>query len=161
MTHWEAASDLVSQFLHDETCTRRHSARCCDSDRQTQSFPIIEGQSKNLNHKIVVKLNTGCVQNVVTTWRSGLGRPRLGTDAEEFSQESVTLTPTWMRIMFVGTAHIDYLTQRLNRLWPEQADMSNHTASNMCMRCWTFQADASYLKLQSQSKRCNAPYTYT
>jgi hypothetical protein len=37
-----------------------------------------------VNDKIVVKLNTGCVQNVVTTWRSGLGRPRLGTDAEDF-----------------------------------------------------------------------------
>ncbi len=36
-----------------------------------------------VNHKIVVKLNTGCVQNVVTTWRVGLGRPRLGTDAED------------------------------------------------------------------------------
>ncbi len=36
-----------------------------------------------VNHKIVVKLNTGCVQNVVTTWRGGLGRPRLGTDAED------------------------------------------------------------------------------
>ncbi len=37
-----------------------------------------------VNHKIVVKLNTGCVQNVVTTWRGGLDRPRLGTDAEDF-----------------------------------------------------------------------------
>ncbi len=37
-----------------------------------------------VNHKIVVKLNTGCVQNVVTTWRGGLGRPSLGTDAEDF-----------------------------------------------------------------------------
>jgi hypothetical protein len=36
-----------------------------------------------VNHKIVVKLNTGCVQNVVTTWRGGLGRPRLVTDAED------------------------------------------------------------------------------
>jgi hypothetical protein len=36
-----------------------------------------------VNHKIVVKLNTGCVQNVVTTWRGVLGRPRLGTDAED------------------------------------------------------------------------------
>ncbi len=36
-----------------------------------------------VNHKIVVKLNTGCVQNVVTTWRCELGRPRLGTDAED------------------------------------------------------------------------------
>jgi hypothetical protein len=44
-----------------------------------------------VNHKIVVKLNTGCVQNVVTTWRGGLGRPRLGTDAEDF---------------FPGTSHI-------------------------------------------------------
>ncbi len=34
--------------------------------------------------KIAVKLNTGCVQNVVTTWRGGLGRPRLGTYAEDF-----------------------------------------------------------------------------
>ncbi len=45
-----------------------------------------------VNHKIVVKLNTGCVQNVVTTWRDGLGRPRLGTDAEDF---------------FPGTGHRD------------------------------------------------------
>ncbi len=37
-----------------------------------------------VNHKIVVKLNTGCVQNVVTTWRGGLGRPHLGTDAGFF-----------------------------------------------------------------------------
>jgi hypothetical protein len=36
-----------------------------------------------VNHKIVVKLNTGCVQNVVTTWRGGLGRPRFGTEAED------------------------------------------------------------------------------
>ncbi len=35
------------------------------------------------NHKIVLKLNTGCVQNVVTTWRCGLGLPHLGTDAED------------------------------------------------------------------------------
>jgi hypothetical protein len=28
-----------------------------------------------VNHRIVVKLNTYCVQNVVTTWRGGLGRP--------------------------------------------------------------------------------------
>ena len=50
--------------------------------------------------KIVVKLNTGCVQNVVTTWHDGLGRPLLGTDAEDhFSLEQVTLTPTWMRSM--------------------------------------------------------------
>jgi hypothetical protein len=53
-----------------------------------------------VNHKIVVKLNTGCVQNVVTTRGGGLGRPRLGTDAEDFVfQEPVTLTPTWMRSM--------------------------------------------------------------
>jgi hypothetical protein len=36
-----------------------------------------------VNHKIVVRLNKGCVQNVVTTRRCGLGRPRLGTDAED------------------------------------------------------------------------------
>jgi hypothetical protein len=36
-----------------------------------------------VNHEIVVKLNTGCVPNVVTTWRGGLGQPRLGTDAED------------------------------------------------------------------------------
>ncbi len=54
-----------------------------------------------VNHKIVVKINTGCVQNVVTTWRSGLGRARPETDAEEFFfLEQVTLTPTWMRSMF-------------------------------------------------------------
>ncbi len=52
-------------------------------------------------HKTVVKLNTGCVQNVVTTERGGLGRPSLGTDAEDlFFQEPVTLTHTWMRSMF-------------------------------------------------------------
>ncbi len=32
----------------------------------------------------MVKLNTCCVQNVVTTWRGGLGRTRLGTDAKDF-----------------------------------------------------------------------------
>jgi hypothetical protein len=52
-----------------------------------------------VNHKIVGRLNTGCVQNVVTTWLGGLGWPRLGTDAEDFFQEPVTLTPTWMRSM--------------------------------------------------------------
>jgi hypothetical protein len=36
-----------------------------------------------VNHKIVVKLNTGCVQNAVTTWCGGLGRPLLGTDEED------------------------------------------------------------------------------
>ncbi len=57
------------------------------------------------NHKIEVKLNTGCVQNVVTTWRGGLGRPSLGTDAEDFFSRNrshslrLTLTPTWMRSM--------------------------------------------------------------
>ncbi len=52
-----------------------------------------------VNYKIVVKLNTGCVQNVVTTWCGGLGWPRLGTDTEDFFQEPVTLTPTWIRFM--------------------------------------------------------------
>ncbi len=37
-----------------------------------------------VNHKIVAKLNTDCVQNVVTTWYCWLGRPRLGTDSEDF-----------------------------------------------------------------------------
>ncbi len=36
-----------------------------------------------VNHNLVVKLNTGCVQNVVTTLRGGLGRARLETDAED------------------------------------------------------------------------------
>jgi hypothetical protein len=46
-----------------------------------------------VNNKLVVKLNTGCVQIVVTTERGGLGRPSLGTDAEDlFFQEQVTLT---------------------------------------------------------------------
>ncbi len=36
-----------------------------------------------VNRKLVVELNTGCVQNVVTTERDGLGRPSLGTDAED------------------------------------------------------------------------------
>jgi hypothetical protein len=46
------------------------------------------------NHKILVKLNKSCVQNVMTTWCGGLGRPSLGTDAEDFFfQEPVTLTP--------------------------------------------------------------------
>ncbi len=36
------------------------------------------------SHKIVDKLNKGCVQNVVTTRRGRLGRPLLGTDAEDF-----------------------------------------------------------------------------
>jgi hypothetical protein len=50
-----------------------------------------------VNHKKVVKLNS--IQNVVTTWRCWLGLPRLGTDTEDFFQEPVTLTPTWMRSM--------------------------------------------------------------
>ncbi len=51
-----------------------------------------------VNHNLVVKLNTGCVQNVVTTERCGLGRARLGIYAEDFFfLEPVTLTPTWMR----------------------------------------------------------------
>ncbi len=72
-------------------------------------------------YKIVVKLNTGCVQNVVTTWRGRLGRPRLGTDTEDsffpgtgdpalgltqrilFFLEPVTLTPTWMRSLAGST----------------------------------------------------------
>ncbi len=37
-----------------------------------------------VNHNLVVKLNTDCVQNVVTTERGGLGRARPGTDAEEY-----------------------------------------------------------------------------
>jgi hypothetical protein len=36
-----------------------------------------------VNHNLVVKLNTGCVQNVVTTWRCRLGLALLGTDAED------------------------------------------------------------------------------
>ncbi len=36
-----------------------------------------------VNHNIVVKLNTSCVQNVVTTERGGLGRAHPGTDAED------------------------------------------------------------------------------
>ncbi len=57
-----------------------------------------------VNHKIVVKLNIGCVQYVVTTERCGLGRPRLGTDGEDlYFQEPVTLTPTWMRSMANAT----------------------------------------------------------
>jgi hypothetical protein len=36
-----------------------------------------------LNHNLVVKLNTSCVQNVVATERGGLGRARPGTDAED------------------------------------------------------------------------------
>ncbi len=57
------------------------------------------------NFKLVVKLelNTGCqcVQNVVTrtTERGGLGRPRLGTDAEDlFFQEPVTLQHPHLRL---------------------------------------------------------------
>jgi hypothetical protein len=47
-----------------------------------------------VNHNLVVKLNTGCVQNVVTTEHSGLGRARPGTDADDFFfLEPVTLTP--------------------------------------------------------------------
>jgi hypothetical protein len=46
-----------------------------------------------VNHKIVVKLNTGCVQNVVTGPALGLTQRIL------FFQEPVTLTPTWMRSM--------------------------------------------------------------
>ncbi len=45
-----------------------------------------------INHKRVVKLNTGCVQNVVTTERGGLGRPLLRTDAED--------------LFFPGTGHM-------------------------------------------------------
>ena len=36
-----------------------------------------------VNHNLVVKLNTSCVQNVVATERGGLGRARPGTDAED------------------------------------------------------------------------------
>ncbi len=36
-----------------------------------------------VNHNLVVKLYTSCVQNVVTTERGGLGRARPGTDAED------------------------------------------------------------------------------
>ncbi len=36
------------------------------------------------NHNLVVKLNTGCVQNVMTTKRCGLGRAHLGNDSEDF-----------------------------------------------------------------------------
>ena len=53
-----------------------------------------------VNHNLVVKLNTSCVQNVVAIERGRLGRARPGTDAEDsFFQEPVTLTPTWMRSM--------------------------------------------------------------
>ena len=53
-----------------------------------------------VNHNLVVKVNTGCVQNVVTTERGGLGRARPGTDAEElFFLEPGTLNPPWMRSM--------------------------------------------------------------
>jgi hypothetical protein len=40
-------------------------------------------ERREVNHNLVVKRNTGCVQNVVTTERGGLGRPRLGTDTED------------------------------------------------------------------------------
>ncbi len=56
-----------------------------------------------VNHKIVVKLNTGCVQNVVTAWLGRLGWPLLWTDEKVFFKEPVTLTPTgptWIRSMF-------------------------------------------------------------
>ncbi len=47
-----------------------------------------------VNHKIVVKLNTGCVQNVVTTLNCGLCWPCLGTDTEDFFfQEPINLPP--------------------------------------------------------------------
>ena len=36
-----------------------------------------------VNHNLVVKLNTSCVQNVVATERGGLGRARPGTEAED------------------------------------------------------------------------------
>ncbi len=43
-----------------------------------------------VNHNLVVKLNTSCVQNVDTTERG---------ERILFFQEPVTLTPTWMRSM--------------------------------------------------------------
>ncbi len=53
-----------------------------------------------VNHTLVVKLNTGCVQNVVITWRCGLGRALLGTDAEDsFFPGTGHTSPTWMRSM--------------------------------------------------------------
>ncbi len=62
-----------------------------------------------INHNLVVKLNTSCVQNVVTTERSGLGQARLGTDVEDFFPlEQVTLTPTWMRSMALLHGFIFY-----------------------------------------------------
>ncbi len=64
-----------------------------------QDFPF---ESKSQNS---VKLKTGCVQNVATTWCCGLGRPSLGTDTEDFVlQAQVTLTPPWMRSMLVKLA---------------------------------------------------------
>jgi hypothetical protein len=58
---------------------------------ETQATPHLRGKwsiswdgtfLSEVNHNLVVKLNTGCVQNVVTTERGGLGRARLGTDTE-------------------------------------------------------------------------------
>ncbi len=53
-----------------------------------------------VNHRIVVKLNTGCVQK-------GWAGPALGlTQRNFFFLEPVTLTPTWMRSMFQLAARV-------------------------------------------------------
>ncbi len=51
--------------------------------------------SSQLNHKIGVKLNTGCVQNVtvVTTWSGRLGLPHLGTDTDDFFSRNQSHLP--------------------------------------------------------------------
>jgi hypothetical protein len=48
------------------------------------------------------RLCTKCSDHL-PSWRGGLGRPRLGTDTEDFFQEQVTLSPTWMRSMVADT----------------------------------------------------------
>ncbi len=65
-----------------------------------------------VNHKIVVKLNTGCVQNVDTAWRGRLGRPHLGTDTEDFFPGTSHTYPHWMRSMFPSSDFSRIVTRR-------------------------------------------------
>jgi hypothetical protein len=73
-----------------------------------------------VNHKIVVKLNTGCVQNVVTAWRCRLGRPLLGTDAEDFFQGTCHTYPhlnevhvVYIYVLFYDTEAPDHIQDSL------------------------------------------------
>jgi hypothetical protein len=59
----------------------------------------LSGQAQRPGALHAGALYAGGAPNVVTTWRGGLGRPRLGTDTEDFVFQEPVITPTLMRSM--------------------------------------------------------------